>query len=109
MIRHETPGDVCRIHDLDCAAFNGPGEAALVDALRATAPVFISLVAEVGVRGRWPMFPGSCAIQMPSHRSRRVGETIDTSKHRPTPTPGNGRHRLTAGRSSRLLISGAGR
>jgi putative acetyltransferase len=47
-IRSESPADGSAIHQLHVAAFGGPGEARLVDALRAAGAVTISLVAELG-------------------------------------------------------------
>jgi putative acetyltransferase len=47
MIRPETIADVQRIRELNRIAFGSPGEAALVDALRAAEPSVISLVAEI--------------------------------------------------------------
>ena len=47
-IRPEHEGDEAAIRAVNEAAFNQPGEAALVDALRKSGGVFVSLVAEVG-------------------------------------------------------------
>lgn len=47
-IRSESPADGSAIHQLHVAAFGGPGEARLVDVLRAADALTISLVAELG-------------------------------------------------------------
>lgn len=47
-VRGERPGDESLIHDLNCAAFEGNGEARLVDALRASGALTLSLVAVDG-------------------------------------------------------------
>lgn len=44
-LRPETSADIAVIHQLHTAAFGGPGEARLVDALRAAGALTISLVA----------------------------------------------------------------
>lgn len=45
-IRPEAPADVDAVRAMNVAAFDGPAEAALVDALRAAARPFLSLVAD---------------------------------------------------------------
>ncbi|HEY9404017.1 MAG TPA: N-acetyltransferase [Pyrinomonadaceae bacterium] len=50
IVRAETPEDVVAVHQVNEAAFGRVEEAALVDALRAAARPYISLVAEVGGR-----------------------------------------------------------
>ncbi len=47
-LRAETPGDEEAIRELCLAAFGRPGEAALVDALRQSGMIALSLVAEEG-------------------------------------------------------------
>ncbi|MBX3431756.1 MAG: N-acetyltransferase [Pirellulales bacterium] len=47
VVRSETPADASAVRVIDCAAFETPAEAALVDALRAGGYVLVSLVAEV--------------------------------------------------------------
>jgi putative acetyltransferase len=48
LIRAEASSDISVIHQVHLAAFGGPGEARLVDALRAAGALTISLVAEHG-------------------------------------------------------------
>lgn len=47
-IRDERRADIPRIRAVNCAAFDSPGEADLVDALRALAAPIVSLVADDG-------------------------------------------------------------
>lgn len=49
-VRPEGPGDEAAIREVNARAFDGPIEAALVDALRANAGVTLSLVAELDGR-----------------------------------------------------------
>lgn len=48
IIRRETAGDVAAIRQVICAAFEGDGEADLVERLRADGDLILSLVAEQG-------------------------------------------------------------
>ena len=47
IIKTESPGDIDAIHRVNHAAFKGGGEADVVDQLRETCPIFLSLVAKV--------------------------------------------------------------
>ena len=47
IIRREIPDDIPEIHELNIEAFDGPGEARVVDQLRKSCDPFLSIVAEV--------------------------------------------------------------
>jgi putative acetyltransferase len=50
-VREETPADHSRVHEVHLAAFEGPGEAQLVETLRREAKLQVSLVAEIAPHG----------------------------------------------------------
>ncbi|HEY1172046.1 MAG TPA: N-acetyltransferase [Verrucomicrobiae bacterium] len=91
-IRPEKPQDIPEIHRLHVAAFGGPGEARLVDALRAADALTVSLVAEEGgaVIGHIAFSPLEIIVEdgttrglalapvgiLPAHQRRGIGSRL---------------------------------
>jgi len=91
-LRTETSADISAIQQLHTTAFGGPGEACLVDVLRAAGALTISLVAEqggavvghiafspveiVGVRGSTKGLALAPVAVMPGHQRGGIGSQL---------------------------------